>query len=318
MSLELKHEFSFWVSLKPPIDFGAGPTGQRIYLEVTDGEATGERFNARAVGASRRLDTCGSDGFGRIDVRLHFATDDSAHVYIQYFGLLEINEVVGQALATGAATNYEDQYFRTTPRMETGDSRYAWMNQSVFVCQGTTAGRRGRGIRGLPGPVDGSLRAVRARVRDQAMSCRRRTCDRLGNRCRACSPSGPEVSTAARNVNTGARCLRAKSNAAVRSALRASRGLHASPREAGAIRRRSNACRSHRRAASPHSIWCRASIRSLPTAVISCAIGRRTTVTETLGAEETACLHPAVECDQLRVISGASTRPSARLPAAGT
>ncbi len=144
MSLELKHEFSFWVSLKPPIDFGAGPFGQRTYFEVIDGAATGQRFNGRAVGGGGDWILIGPDGFGRIDVRLHFETDDDARVYVQYFGLLEINQAVAQALATGSGTKYEDQYFRTTPRLETGDPRYSWMNQSVFVARGRA--REGGGV----------------------------------------------------------------------------------------------------------------------------------------------------------------------------
>ena len=136
MSLELTQEFSYWVSLKPPIDFGAGPLGQRIYVEVTGGEATGARFNARAVGGAGDWIVVGPDGLGRIDVRLQFETEDNAHVYVQYLGLLELNEVAAQALAAGTGTKYEDQYFRTTPRFETGDPRYAWMNQSVFVAKG--------------------------------------------------------------------------------------------------------------------------------------------------------------------------------------
>ncbi len=144
MSLELKHEFSYWVSLKPPIDFGPGPQGQRIYVEVTGGEATGERFNARAVGGAGDWLVVGPDGFGRIDVRLQFQTTDDALVYVQYFGLLELNEVAATALATGAATGYDDQYFRTAPRLETGDARYAWMNHSVFVAKGRL--REGGGV----------------------------------------------------------------------------------------------------------------------------------------------------------------------------
>ena len=136
MSLQLHHEFSFWVSLKPPIDFGAGPQGQRIYVEVIDGEATGERFNARAIGGAGDWILVGPDGFGRIDVRLQFETADNARVYVQYFGLLELNAAAAGALATGAGTDYDDQYFRTTPRLETGDPAYAWMNQSVFVAKG--------------------------------------------------------------------------------------------------------------------------------------------------------------------------------------
>jgi len=52
--------------------------------------------------------------------------------------------VARQALATGVGTTYEDQYFRTTPRFETGDPRYAWMNTSVFVARGRV--REGMGV----------------------------------------------------------------------------------------------------------------------------------------------------------------------------
>jgi hypothetical protein len=40
------------------------------------------------------------------------------------------------ALKNGTATRIEDQYFRTTPRFETGNARYAWLNQSLFVGEG--------------------------------------------------------------------------------------------------------------------------------------------------------------------------------------
>ena len=74
--------------------------------------------------------------FGRVDVRLQFKTHDGASIYVQYFGLLEINQTVAQALATGGGTRYEDQYFRTAPRLETGDSRYLWVNESLFLARG--------------------------------------------------------------------------------------------------------------------------------------------------------------------------------------
>jgi len=35
-----------------------------------------------------------------------------------------------------ASTDYVNQHFRTTPQFETGDPRYAWLNQSVFVAEG--------------------------------------------------------------------------------------------------------------------------------------------------------------------------------------
>jgi hypothetical protein len=133
-------EFAFTASLKPPLEFGAGPFGARIYFEVTGGRAEGERFNAEVLPGGGDWLLAGPDGLARLDVRAQFRTDDGAVVYAQYPGILELNEAVASALATGGSTAVEDQYFRTTPRFETGDQRYAWMQQSVFLGVGRLSG----------------------------------------------------------------------------------------------------------------------------------------------------------------------------------
>jgi hypothetical protein len=143
MSIELVHEFTFWGAVKPPVAIGPGPWGTRLFFEVTGGEARGERFTAKAFGGGADWAVVGPDGFARLDVRIQFETDDGAFVYAYYDGLLEMNEAVGAALQNGTGTDYADQYFRTTPHLETGDERYAWVNQSVFVARGhVLEGRR--------------------------------------------------------------------------------------------------------------------------------------------------------------------------------
>ena len=77
-----------------------------------------------------------SAGFGHIDVRLTLATVDGAHIYMHYTGLLEHNEQIVEALASGGTTEFGDSYFITQPRFETGDQRYAWINQVVAVAEG--------------------------------------------------------------------------------------------------------------------------------------------------------------------------------------
>jgi hypothetical protein len=63
-------------------------------------------------------------------------TDDGAFVYVHYHGLLEMNDKMQAAMAAAEATEFSDQYFRITPRFETGDDRYSWLNRSVFVGEG--------------------------------------------------------------------------------------------------------------------------------------------------------------------------------------
>ena len=61
---------------------------------------------------------------------------DGAILYVQYHGVIEMNDAVRSALENGTATNFDQQYFRTSPRFETSDPRYSWLQQGVFVGQG--------------------------------------------------------------------------------------------------------------------------------------------------------------------------------------
>jgi hypothetical protein len=134
--MELEYEFEYYALLKPPMEIGPGPYGMRAFFEVTGGEVTGERVSGRLVGGGGDWVLIGQDGWGRLDVRTQIETHDGAFIYLTYGGVVEMTEQAQKALAEGGETRWEDQYFRTTPRLETGDSRYAWVNQSVFLAQG--------------------------------------------------------------------------------------------------------------------------------------------------------------------------------------
>lgn len=133
--MNLVHEFTFSASLKPPLPIGTGPIGTRMFYEVIDGEIMGERVRGKLLGGGEWA-LIGPDGFLRVDVRLQAETHDGALLYIQYVGLLGLNDAVQAALGNGTGTEYGDQYFFTNPRIETGDARYAWLNTTFFVAEG--------------------------------------------------------------------------------------------------------------------------------------------------------------------------------------
>jgi hypothetical protein len=135
--MNLEYEFSYRAALKPPLDCGAGPLGTRLFFEVIHGSFDGKRLKGKFVGGGGDWLLAGADGFGRLDVRAQLLTEDGATIYLQYFGLLQMTDKVQAAVSdTKSGTEYGDQYFRTSPRFETGDPRYAWMNQSVFLAEG--------------------------------------------------------------------------------------------------------------------------------------------------------------------------------------
>ena len=135
--MELELEFTYQASLAPPLMIGAGPYGTRAFFAVTEGQVKGGRINGTFVGGGGDWLLIGSDGWARLDVRGQIQTDDGAVLYITYHGVLELTETVMTATQTMAEeTDFEDQYFRTIPRLETGDERYGWVNQTVLVGRG--------------------------------------------------------------------------------------------------------------------------------------------------------------------------------------
>ncbi|HEX4864920.1 MAG TPA: DUF3237 domain-containing protein [Acidimicrobiales bacterium] len=129
--MELVHEFDYYATLKHPVVFGS-----RLFLEVAEGKVTGERVNGTLLSGGGDWIVMSPDGWGQVDVRAQISTDDGAFIYAHYTGLLELNEQVMNSTVSGSGTGWGDQYFRTTPRFETGDERYAWMNHSLFAAEG--------------------------------------------------------------------------------------------------------------------------------------------------------------------------------------
>jgi len=140
---KLIEELSYYADISTTDAVGTGPFGTRMIVNASGGKFTGDRLKGELVGTGADWLLFGADGYGRIDVRLTFKTHDGALIYVQYHGILQVTPAITQLLSGGGtSTDYGDQYFFTTLRLETGDARYAWVNQTVFVGQG----------RLLPGP----------------------------------------------------------------------------------------------------------------------------------------------------------------------
>jgi hypothetical protein len=134
--MELVHEFMLRARLEPPLAFGAGLLGERIFFNAVEGTVEGERMRGTLLPGGGDWLLAHPSGWGVLDVRTQVRTDDGALIYVQYHGLVEMNATFMAAFASGAQTRFEDQYFRTALRLETGDARYAWVNHSLFVGEG--------------------------------------------------------------------------------------------------------------------------------------------------------------------------------------
>jgi hypothetical protein len=120
---------------------GAGPFGNRQLFEIRGGEFKGPRLAGSVLPSGGDWMLMGVDGVGRLDVRVMLETTDEALIYMQFTGVLEVNDRVIAAASGERSSAYGDSYFVVQPRFETGDIRYAWLNR----CVGLAEGRVGRG-----------------------------------------------------------------------------------------------------------------------------------------------------------------------------
>ncbi|HTX08709.1 MAG TPA: DUF3237 domain-containing protein [Solirubrobacteraceae bacterium] len=134
--MELVYEFTMSAELAPSTPVGLGPFGERRIRKVLSGKVSGERIHGTVDTGGGDWILTGPDGYGRLDVRLTIITDNGAHLYVQYFGVIEYNEASLAANAGQRSSDYSEHYFRTAPRLETGDERYGWVNRTLFLGEG--------------------------------------------------------------------------------------------------------------------------------------------------------------------------------------
>ncbi|MGR8949821.1 MAG: DUF3237 domain-containing protein [Gammaproteobacteria bacterium] len=134
--MKLEPLMNYYAELEAPLDLGATPFGNRVIVEVTGGEISGDKIKGKFRNFAAADWLTMTEDYGHLDVRATIETHDGALIYLEYFGKLELTEGVQAALAGGGETDYGDQYFMTSPRMQTGDPRYLWVNNIVCVSEG--------------------------------------------------------------------------------------------------------------------------------------------------------------------------------------
>jgi hypothetical protein len=120
-SLPVEHLFSlrFEADLANATVVRRGPHGTRAIAGVIGGTFEGPRLRGRIVPPGGDWATSRPHGTLLLDVRLTLVTDDGAAILMQYKGILT---------REGEATK-----LRTAPLFETGDERYAWLNDIQAV-----------------------------------------------------------------------------------------------------------------------------------------------------------------------------------------
>lgn len=115
---------------------GAGPLGWRGIYPVDGGRFEGPRIKGIVLPGGADWVLRRGDNSTMIDVRLGLRTDDGADIAMSYTGMLILSEKAVEQRSQGGPIAYAETYIRTTPRFETADKKYDWLNRVIAVANG--------------------------------------------------------------------------------------------------------------------------------------------------------------------------------------
>jgi hypothetical protein len=124
------------VGYERALHFEDAPAGGRSLFPVDGGHFEGDRLRGRVESGGVDWVQWRSDGAMLIDVRLMLRTDDDALIAMSYVGLSYAEPEIMELFKRREPLEFRDVYARTTPRFETGDSRYSWLNRVIAVANG--------------------------------------------------------------------------------------------------------------------------------------------------------------------------------------
>lgn len=111
---------------------GPGPFGTREIHTAAGGSFEGPRLKGRLLPGSSDAGLIDADHVMRLDLRIILQTDDGAYIFLQGGGIWR-RDPTRQPRPKEELAEYGDMYIMATPRFETGDERYKWLNELVCV-----------------------------------------------------------------------------------------------------------------------------------------------------------------------------------------
>lgn len=133
---ELRHSFTLHVELGPMIEMGQGRAGVRRIFPIIGGKVDGSDLQGKVLNLGADWQTIYSNGMANLDTRYAFETHDGAVIEIINQGFRHGPSEVIERLARGEEVPSKQYYMRTSARLETGDSRYDWVNKMIFIGTG--------------------------------------------------------------------------------------------------------------------------------------------------------------------------------------
>ena len=136
MTIALEEICTFSVDLARPHEIGKSAGGARRIIPIIGGRAEGARLSGKILNIGADWQSMEGETLAHLDARYAIETDDGALIEVTSQGLRSTSIEIAQRIASGETVDPETYYMRTLIRLGSGDPRYGWVNQSLFLAKG--------------------------------------------------------------------------------------------------------------------------------------------------------------------------------------
>ena len=131
----LEHLCNLAVEVGVPVDAGESPLGQRRLVPILGGTVRG-RLAGRVLAGGADFQLIHGGTQARLEARYMLELEDGARVFVQNNALRVARAEVTAQILRGEPVDPKEVYFRGQVSLETGDRRWAWLNERQFLCVG--------------------------------------------------------------------------------------------------------------------------------------------------------------------------------------
>ncbi|MES2798323.1 MAG: DUF3237 domain-containing protein [Bacteroidota bacterium] len=124
------------VKLKPAIIVGETPKGLRRIIPITGGSFEGPTIKGQILDGGADWQIVRKDGVAELEAHYQIKTDDGVIIYVKNVGIRVATPEVAGRIGRGEQVPASEYYFRTIPKFEAPEGKYAWMNNTIFICTG--------------------------------------------------------------------------------------------------------------------------------------------------------------------------------------
>ena len=123
---QLEFALQLRVTLGETYSVGVSQHGRRTVIPITGGNFEGPQLKGEILNGGADYQLANADGRTEIEAIYSIKTDDGVYIHVRNRGII---------CAGKDAQGNPSFYFKAAPQFEAPtDSRYAWLNNSLFVC----------------------------------------------------------------------------------------------------------------------------------------------------------------------------------------